>query len=291
MKRIIAFALCILTLLALSSCAIYRDPERHSHTGVWNQTANTHVYTYTCGCELADIVGTHEDGGYGFCIICGFPMNKQPSKNFLRSQSGAEWISEISAAMIAEVRFTESRATGIKGGLKYIYTSTDREIISEFFEELYWLEVTPREDYSLTYGSTWQTVCLTLTDGSEKQIGFGSGFFHGSDGVHYELLYTPTLEGDEVELTYGIYTNSNVGRVCTVDPETEEKTEILQINLTQLEFEYRIEIDEGELTPYDKAIVTDVGELYFLSPTVFIFEGDYGRLIGTDLERIIAENS
>ena len=53
--------------------AVYKELNRHEHTGEWHTSESTHYYQYTCGCPSPDIAELHLDGDdNGLCDICEY---------------------------------------------------------------------------------------------------------------------------------------------------------------------------------------------------------------------------
>ena len=56
--------------------AVYKELNRHEHTGEWHTSESTHYYQYTCGCPSPDIAELHSDYDENFiCDICEYVMN------------------------------------------------------------------------------------------------------------------------------------------------------------------------------------------------------------------------
>ncbi len=283
----------------------------HEHTGTWIQNEATHYYQYTCGCPSPDIAELHINYDADLlCDVCGYNMSEQlltPTNYFLRNQAGCEWLNEITAEDIAEIKII-SEAVGVAPGTpKNISSSTDETVIARIFEEYYWLDTTPISKMEgQIAGGGGVTVKFILKDGTAKYLFINNGNYCDTNGNYFDLLDTPNFDGgDNVTKAYGFITYIGTGTVYDGNNNS-----ICEIPIDELEF-IITGYDFGLFANgYDYYINTEFAKLYFVKFEIFASEDggdelvrvDYYfiaendtefcyRLIGKNLDELIAEYS
>lgn len=142
------------------------------------------------------------------CDICGFDLGK-PACNLLRNQAGAEWLQEITAEDITEIKIICKDAVAAPGTLKTITSSTDHQVIIQIFGEYYQLDTTlvtamekPSDSIALV------TVKFILQDGTEKVLRIANGCYYDTNGNIWRLRYVPMFrEGSAFDSYYTFVTS------------------------------------------------------------------------------------
>ena len=272
------------------SCG-YVMPE-HKHTGKWYKNETIHFYEYTCGCENQDIAELHLDGdGNGLCDICSYQMVAE-GNHFIRNQAGAEWLCEITAEDIAEIKMISGGGGPLPPVSKtYISSSRNDAVISNIFEEYYWLDSKPvSEERTQIADGGYFIVQFILNNGETKQLYFINGdFYHDGNGNYFELVRLPVFrDGTDYVTRYGFERQYDPSQIHLID-----ETPVCEIPFSEFEF--------TELTDdiyLDAELPTHYFELhgervYFIKGEYF-YIGDnrsvYYQLIG-NLDELIAEYS
>ena len=262
----------------------YVMPE-HEHTGEWMlYNRNSHYYEYTCGCTLPDRIEEHVyDDTYTFCVICGFDLSEMPplvdETIFLRNLTGCEWLNEIAAEDIAEIKII-SEAVGVApGNLKNISSSTDEAVIARIFEEYNQLDTRPisKMDGQID-GGGGVIAKFILKDGTAKELYINNGNYRDPDDNYFELLYAPNFnDTDNATMAYGFITYIGTGTIYDGDNNL-----VCEIPVDELEF---IITDYDPMlfaNGYEYYIDTEFGTLYFAKVDIFASEGGIHELIGAD---------
>lgn len=270
---------------------------KHSHTGKWIQNESTHYYQYTCGCPSPDIAELHIDANNdSYCDICGYQIPPAPTNHFLRNQAGCQWLNEITADDIAEIKMIRSASGVAPGALKNISSSTNRSPIERLFEQYYWLDTTPiaAEDVRVPGGSTL-TVQFILTDGTVKELTFNNEAYFDSNWNAFKPLYIPTFN-DVPEFT-SYYSFVSYEGTALVNAYTEGDAEVIN-SICTIPMDELIFIPfEGSIgaapTYYPYYIHTEFGDLVFHYNDLFNVAGtgQYYQLIGKNLDELICEYS
>ncbi len=272
---------------------------KHSHTGKWVQNESTHYYQYTCGCPSPDIAELHMDADNDFfCDVCEYKMSESPAptNHFLRNQAGAEWLQEITADDIAEIKMIRSASGVAPGSLKNISSSTNRSPIERLFEQYYWLDTTPvaAEDVRVPGGSTL-TVQFILKGGTVKELTFDNEAYFDGKGNAFKPLYIPTFN-DVPEFT-SYYSFVSYEGTALVNAYTDGAAEVVHTVCT-IPMDDLIFIPfEGSIgaapTDYPYYVHTEFGDLVFHYNDLFNVAGtgQYYQLIGKNLEELICEYS
>ena len=298
MKKLLAFIFASVVLI--SSISLLGCEKRHQHEGVWHKSETAHFYQYTCGCESPDIAELHLDSDNdGFCDICEYEMPEivSPTNYFLRDQLGAEWIKEITAEDIAEIKII-SEAVGVApGSLKNLTSSTDEAVIARIFEEYYQLDTTPISKMEGQIdGGGGVTVKFVLKNGTIKYLFVNNGNYLDTNGNYFELLSTPKFKDtDNATKAYGFITYLGTGTVYDKD-----NNPVCEIPIDELEFVESDGCVDAMVTGYYYTVETEFGTLYFdYSNDLFYLQFEEGevdyiefyRLVGKNLDELIAEYS
>lgn len=271
--------------------------QHHEHTGQWLMTESTHCYQYTCGCPSPDIAELHMDADNNFsCDICEYEMSEPPTPTnyFLRNQAGCEWLHEISAEDIAEVKIINEAVGVAPGTPKNISSSTDKAVIARVFEEYYWLDTWPisKENGEIDGGGA-VTAKFILKDGTEKQIYINNGNYCDTNGNYFDLLSTPNFKyGEDFTSYHGFVSYEST---ALVNAYTHGAAEVVHTVCT-------IPMDELEFIPFEGSIGaaptnypyyvhTEFGDLVFHYNDLFSVAGtgQYYQLVGKNLEELICE--
>ena len=260
----------------------FTDEWQYDETHHWYVSDDEAVYCY----------GEHADWDADlFCDVCGYNMFPliPPTNYFLRNQAGCEWLNEITADDIAEIKIIGEAVGVAPGNLNNISRSTDEAVIARIFEEYYWLDTTPISKMEGQIdGGGGVTVKFILKDRTEKEFYINNGNYRDTDGNYFELLYTPKFEdSDNVTKAIGFITYIGIGTVYD-----GENNPICEIPVDELEFDYDLDFDLPDLEPYDMVIKTEFGELEFIAPDIFYMEtGEACVFVGKNLDELIAEYS
>ncbi len=249
--------------------------------------ADSDFWEYIFTMPDEDVVITHEIVGDG----------PAPINHFLRNQAGCEWLNEISAEDIAEIKII-GEAVGVgPGNLKNISSSTDEAVIAIIFEEYYWLDTAPisKMDGQIDGGSG-VTVKFILKDGTVKDLYINNGNYLDTNGNYFELYNTPKFKDtDNATKAYGFITYIGTGTVYD-----KENNPVCEIPTSELEFVESDGCVDAVVTGYYYTVETEFGTLWFdYSNDLFYLRFDEGevnyreyyQLVGKNLDELIAEYS
>ena len=223
-----------------------------------------------------------------YLASCGIP----PENHFLHNQAGCEWLNEITAEDIAEIKMISGGGGPLPPVSKtHISSSINDAVISSIFEEYYWLDSKPvSEESTQIADGGYFIVQFILNNGETKQLYFINGdFYHDGNGNYFELVRLPVFrDGTDFVTRYGFERQYNPCQIHLMD-----ETPVCEIPLSEFEF--------AELTDdiyLDNELPTHYFELhgervYFIMGEYF-YIGDnrsvYYQLIG-NLDQLIAEYS
>ncbi len=258
----------------------------------WVGTAEGHSMRMLCDCcDAPDVVEPHEDrDGDMVCDICGYEiiLIDPPTNHFLRNQAGAEWLNEITAEDIAEIKMISTVSGVAPGTPKNISSSTDKAVIARVFEEYYWLDTWPisKENGEIDGGGA-VTVRFILKDGTERTLYINNRNYRDTNGNYFELLYTPKFEDtDSVTKAYGFIAYIGTGTVYdgNNNPVCEIPVDELEYIITGYDFGL---FANG----YDYYINTEFGKLYFAKVDIFASESDGHELVRVDYYFIVENDT
>ena len=290
--------------------------EHYDHDGNWNCDAcgydmligGAHEFEYVASeeghcehmvgeaCDGTCNKSPHEDlDGDLFCDICGYniyPLIPPEENHFIRNQAGAEWLCEITAEDIAEIKMI-SGGGGPLPPVSFTHISSSRSdaVISSILEEYYWLDSKPvSEERTQIADGGYFIVQFILNNGETKQLYFINGdFYHDGNGNYFELVRLPVFrDGTNFVTRYGFERQYDPYQIYLID-----ETPICEIPFSEFEF--------AELTDdicLDAELPTHYFELngvrvYFIKGEYF-YIGDsrsaYYQLIG-NLDELIAKYS
>ena len=258
----------------------------------WIAYEEGHYMKMLCNCCAApEVIDPHENRDADmYCDVCGYYMGPTPTNYFLRNQAGCEWMNEISAEDITEIKII-SEAVGVApGALKTITSSKDKAAITTVFDQYYWLDTSPipQEEGQIDGGGA-VTVKFILNNGTEKVLYFNNGNYLDTHGNYFELLYTPKFSKETAFRSYfGFVNYQEMGVVWEYD-DSCEPYDICEIPVDEFEFEYDVDVAFGEIEPYNMEVGTSFGTLIFLTPDVFFIKGVCCMLVGADLDELISE--
>lgn len=230
------------------------------------------------------------------CDICGYEMSEPPTNHFLRNQAGAEWLQEITANDIAEIKMIRSASGVAPGSLKYISSSTNQAAIARLFEEYYWLDTSPvaAEDARVPGGSLLY-VQFILKNGAYMDLEFFNEVYFDGDGNAYKPLYIPTFNYvPEYTSYYGFVFYEGT---ALVNAYTDGAAEVVHTVCTIPMYELEFIPFEGSVgtapTDYPYFVHTEFGDLTFYDNHLFNVAGtgEYYQLVGKNLEELICEYS
>ena len=259
-----------------------------------------------CNHEWDD--GIEVEGGSGCyvmeytCTLCGDKKRETitiipPENHFLRNQAGCEWLNELSADDIAEIKIISEAVSVAPGNLKNIQSSTDEAVIARIFEEYYWLDTAPisKMDGQIDGGSG-VTIKFILKNGTTKELYVNNGNYRDTNGDYFELLFTPKFKDtDNAVKCYGFITYIGTGTVYDKD-----NSPACEIPIDELEFVESDGCVDAVVTGYYYTVATEFGTLWFdYSNDLFYLrynEGnndyrEYYRIVGKNLDELIAKYS
>ena len=271
--------------------------QHHEHTYIYICNEDTHQICYTCGCLSTDDSEEHINYDADLlCDVCGYSMHEPPTptNHFLRNQAGCQWINEITADDIAEIKITEEAVGVAPGALKNITSSTDQSVIADMFEKYYWMDTAPIADvYGEIDGGGAVTVDFVLKNGVVKELHFNNGNYRDTNGAWFDLLYIPKFSyGTDFIGCYGFVTytgKGTVGQLLDGSNLAVEPLWLCEIPMDEIEFG-EVEIDFGENEPVPTHIVeTEFGALMFIDHSIFYINGESGYyyLVGKNLDELI----
>ena len=226
--------------------------------------------------------------------LSGFYVLKEIAEgnHFIRNQAGAQWLGEITAEDIAEIKMISGGGGPLPPVSKtHISISQDKAVIESIFEEYYWLDSTPvSEERTQIADGGYFIVQFILNNGETKQLYFINGdFYHDDNDNYFELVRLPVFrDGTNFVTRYGFERQYDPYQIHLIDG-----TPVCEIPFSEFEF--------TELTDdiyLDAELPTHYFELhgervYFIRGEYF-YIGDnrsvYYQLIG-NLDELIAKYS
>jgi len=241
-------------------------------------------------------------GGYVMeytCLLCGSKHRETitiipPTNYFLRNQAGCEWLNEITAEDIAQIKIISGAVGVAPGSLNNIQSSADEAVIARIFEEYYWLDTTPISKMEGQIdGGGGVTVKFILKNGTVKELYINNGNYRDPDDNYFELLFTPNFKDtDNATKAHGFITYLGTGTVYDKDNNA-----VCEIPIDELEFVESDGCVDAMVTGYYYTVDTEFGILYFdYSNDLFYLKFEEGevdyiefyRLVGKNLDELIA---
>ena len=197
-----------------------------------------------CNHEWDD--GVEVEGGNGgyvmdyTCTLCGDKKREHitiipPENHFLRNQAGCEWLNEITAEDIAEIKMISGGGGPLPPVSKtHISSSINKAVISSIFEEYYWLDSKPvSEESTQIFDGGYFIVQFILNNGETKQLYFiAHEFYHDGNGNYFEPIRLPVFRnGTNFVTRYGFERQYNPCQIHLMD-----ETPVCEIPLSEFEF-------------------------------------------------------
>ena len=321
MKKLLVLSLAILMVISFfASCDEGVEHLGHTYEYIIDETG--HFKQFTCGCspshdiseehhdydsnDVCDVCGSilptvleehYDNDGDLHCDICGYLMEittEPPIKTLLRDQVGAEWLYEIDAEDIAELKMIREPEGVGPGSYRWVASSTLTAPISRILEEYFNMGVTlvPRDEAIVPGGSN-MIVEFILKDGTKKEFVFYDGCYHDIvNDRYYRLDYYPTFNDVPEYTSYCQFITIGEWDKCEIwyDDPTEPYF-VCDIPLEELKFNvFNGNVGAG-VSEYPYFIETDFGRLGFISNDVFFIVGNgtYYELVGKNLDELIAD--
>lgn len=257
------------------------DDTHTKHTYEWVASGGGHQKVYTCGCPSPDIVELHSDYDEdNFCDVCGWTMDEaeiSPNNYLVWFE---EWLNDISADEVKEIKTTTEFIGVAPGRLKDIQRTTDKTAIAEVIDDYQSIIMTSvsREDAEVEGGGAF-TIEFILEGGDTQKIYFNNGIYDGnvtkpelSSLQYYRVDNIPTLEKySKVKNSNSFISYRSTFELFTIDDEKVGEF----YGLDKFEFVERgeTEIPDGEtaIPPEEPThyLVGDVGTIYICSDKVF----------------------
>ncbi len=252
----------------------------------------TTLLIFSLGCARGD---TTEDSGVTTSSEITHKENQPkedeekdtPDKkaDLLRELSGCEWLTEITADDVTELKIITEYVGVAPGNLKNIFVSKDAAVIKRIFDDYCSLAVSPiARENGLIAGGSSTTVVFILSNGEQKVIRINNGNYRTDTEYFYKLEYTPNFsEGDSRSSRKGFIAYNACGKLYD-----SNKTIVCEIPIEELEFDYDVDLDLPDLDPYDYTLQTIFGDLTFIAPSIFYTEsGAACVLVDTTLDELI----
>ena len=264
------------------------------------QYSDTHHWWVPGGNDVTAIVygyGEHVNADADlFCDVCGYDMSELPTPTnyFLRNHSGLEWMNEITADDIAEIKIISEAAGVAPGAIKNIDSSVDEAVIARLFEEYYWLDTWPiSKEQGQVSGGSLVTVKFILNDGTVKEIYINNGNYLDTDGNYFELHDTPKFKYGESFTSYCEFITITGWDKCEAWCDTPIMVPyfVCYIPLEELKFNVFADNMGVGVSEYEYFIETDFGRLGFITNDVFFIVGSggpYYQLVDRNLDELIA---
>ena len=212
--------------------------------------------------------------------------------HFIRNLTGAQWLCEITAEDIAEIKMISGGGGPLPPVSKtHISSSINDAVISSIFEEYYWLDSTPvSEERTQIADGGYFIVQFILNNGETKQLYFINGdFYHDGNGNYFEIVRLPVFrDGTDFVTRYGFERQYNPCQIHLMD-----ETPVCEIPFSKFEFTELtddIYLDAERPTHYFELH----GERVYFIKGEYFYIGDnrskYYQLLG-NLEELIAEYS
>lgn len=203
-----------------------------------------------------------------FDTLIKYLLNQVPEENnFLRNQLGCEWLKDLEAEDIKEIKIITEYVGVAPGSFKDINRSNDNNVIRNMLEKYYWLDTTPiyGEDAMVVPGGTNYITQFILNDGTIKVLEINNGVYYDNEGGFFELKYTPKFsENDEYETSYGFITYEDTFELYTLDGlRLGSFSGLSEYEFIKYPYEH---IEENEDFGY---IETEFGRIYIHSYDVF----------------------
>ncbi len=255
----------------------------------WQYDETHHWYVSDDDATSVYCYGEHENYDADLnCDICSYQMVAE-GNHFIRNQAGAEWLREITAEDIAEIKMISGGGGPLPPVSKtHISSSRNKAVIMSIFEDYYWLDSIPvSEERTQIADGGYFIVQFILNNGETKQLYFINGdYYHDGNGKYFELVRLPVFrDGTDFVTRYGFERQYNPCQIHLMD-----ETPVCEIPFSEFEF--------TELTDdiyLDAELPTHYFELhgervYFIKGEYF-YIGDnrsaYYQLIG-NLDELIA---
>ena len=227
--------------------------------------------------------------------LSGFYVLKEIAEgnHFIRNQAGAEWLSEITAEDIAEIKMISGGGGPLPPVSKtHISSSINDAVISSIFEEYYWLDSTPvSEERTQIADGGYFIVQFILNNGETKQLYFINGdFYHDGNGNYFEIVRLPVFrDGTNFVNKYGFEAIENHFQIHLMD-----ETPVCAIPVCEFEFiELTDDICLDDIAPTYYIEMRGV-KISFIRDSYFYINDNrsaYYQLVGKNLDELIAEYS
>ena len=284
MKKILVLCLtAVLCLCCLTACGERKWKCSDTHhwilsPQIWDNTGEIYFY------------GKHIDRDDNWrCDVCGYEMELRVVNDMLRNQAGCEWLNDVSAENIAEIKMISGGGGPLPPiSFTHISSTTDKAVISSIFKDYYLLEVrSVFEERTQIDDGGYFTVQFVLNNGETKQLYFINGdFYHDGNDNYFELVRLPVFQdGTNFVSRFGLETWYDHCQLHLIDG-----TPVCEIPVFELEFNILTDdIYLGAETP-THFIEINGERLYFIKDCYFYINDDrsvYFDLVCKNLEELI----
>lgn len=216
-----------------------------------------------------------------------------PTNHFLRNQAGCEWLNEITAEDISEIKMFSSGGGPLPPvNLINVSSSTDKAVISNIFEQYYWLDTTPIDGTPVICDGSSFIMQFVLNNGAVKQLSFLIGeYFTDANGNSFEIFNLPKFkEDDNYTNYYTIEAIDDYGDVYAINSGEPQYIGVMFIE----ELQFIVMCDDIELGASEPTHYIELrGEIInFIGEDYFYFNDNrevYYQLVGKNLDELILE--
>jgi hypothetical protein len=277
-------------------CDLCGAEHKHVFTE-WYHNDTHHWNVGDCLWDACDLGTYAEHYNYDadlFCDACGYMMSLPPEEYAFSSLTGVEWIDDIPADEVAEIRMISEASGTAPGSYRYIESSDIASTVARILEEYADTYAVPYTgEHPFVPGGSVFTVELILKDGGKLSYSLNDGIYIDTEGKYYTVYNIPTFHDvPEYSSRYGFITYTGYGAVMA-DGDDGELYYVCDIPMDELEFvvlDY--DLTTG-VTDYSRVVKTEFGELMFIENDIFYIKGEltgnYYRLVGKNLDELIAE--
>ena len=249
----------------------------HEHIIIYVSAGTSgHFENYKCGCPYDHGSVPHYDENFDcICDACGYDMNEDypplvDTTIPLRNLTRCEWLNEITAEDIAEIKIIGEAVGVAPGNLKTVQSSTNEAVIARIFEEYYSLDTRPisKMDGQIDGGSG-VTVKFVLKDGTTKELYINNGNYLDTDGDYFKLSSVPKFKDTD----YARKVSAFINYIGTATVYDKDNNPICEIPIDELEFSIQDYSSGLFANGYEYYVDTEFGKLCFAKTEVLAQEG------------------
>ena len=255
----------------------------------WVGSDNGHSKLALCDCcDYPAVEYPHKnDNADLVCDLCGHDL-RTVNGAYLRDVAGCEWLYDVAAEDVAEIRFTREAVGVAPGAFKYITVSDNEDAVIRLFGEFLWLDCTPiSKESGEIEGGNAITVKFIMKDGSVKEICFNNGNYRDTNGDYYRPSSLPAFSDDsEYTSRWSFISWLGTAEIWGYDDSVAPYF-VCRIPIDEIEF-VETEAPDRVVQP-NYFLETDSARYMFVSSDVFVVQGGstYYKLVGKNLYELI----